>query len=375
MVFELSKKRDYYEILNVSKNVDETALKKAYRKRALKLHPDTYKGDKKEGEEKFKELNEAYSVLSDSKQRQIYDQFGHAGLDPRASTHSGDPFSFFNTIFEGFGGGGGFGFEDLFGGSSRQRKRQGPIRGEDAILLLTLTLEEAYEGIAKKVTLPYKRPCETCKGERTQSGSGMRQCVKCRGTGTLEQRIQQGIFVQISQSSCNNCQGQGQIPQNPCKACRGTGLGNKREVLSVKIPPGINHGERVRVQGKGHPSTSGGLPGDLIFQISLREHKIFQRNGLDVYTAVKVPFHIAVLGGEILVPVISGSNKGQTSPLKIGKGTQPGQQVRLNKKGYVQNRRGRVHYGDMYYIVEIEIPKRLNRQQKAALEDFKNASK
>ena len=367
----MSRKRDYYEVLGVPKNVDETTLKKAYRKKALKLHPDTYKGDKKEGEEKFKELNEAYSILSDSKQRQIYDRFGHEGLDPRVSAHSADPFSFFNSIFEGFSGFGGF--EDLFNRSTQQR-RQGPTRGEDAILLLNLSLEEAYEGIGKKVTLPYKRPCETCKGERTQGKSGMRRCVKCGGSGMLEQRVQQGIFIQISQTSCNTCQGQGEIPHNPCKACKGTGLGNKREVITVKIPSGINHGERVRVQGKGHPSTTGGFPGDLIFQISLKEHKIFQRDGLDVFAAIKIPFHIAVLGGEISVPVISGSKKIQTSILKVNRGTQPGQRLKLDKKGYVQKRHGRTHHGTMYYIAEVEIPKRLNKRQKAALEDFRDAS-
>jgi molecular chaperone DnaJ len=366
-------KRDYYEVLDVEKSASENDIKKAYKKKAMQYHPDRYKGDKAEAEEKFKELNEAYSILSDPSQKQIYDRYGHDGLDPRrrAQAYTSNPMDFFSQIFnvdfsDFFGGG--------FGGSQRQRQR-GPSRGRDAVLELNLSMEEAYAGVSKKVKLPYRRACKTCAGTRSEVGSGMSQCNKCSGRGVVEQRTQQGIFISINRTSCDTCRGSGQIPQKPCKACKGSGLDSEREVISVKIPAGIDDDELVRVQGKGYPSEDGGSPGDLIFSVNIKPHTTFERHRLDTYMRLSIPFHIAALGGEIEVPVIGPPNEEEKATLKVPSGTQVNDRLQISGKGFVRNVHGSNISGDAYFVINVEVPKRLNKEQKRALEAFKAATR
>ena len=366
----MSDKRDYYEVLGVDRSADEAAIKKAYRKKAMEYHPDRYKGPKEEAEEKFKELNEAYSVLSDSNLRTRYDRFGHQGLDPRvrASAHNANPFDFVSQIF-------GMDFGDIFGGFGGQSRRsRGPSRGRDAVLEVYLTYEEAYSGVSKKITIPFKQGCKTCHGTGAEPGSEMSTCSNCRGSGRVERRVQTGIFIQVSQEQCSKCRGTGQIPKKKCKKCKGSGYSNEKEKISVKIPPGVNEGEMVRVQGKGHPSRNGGTPGDLILRIGLKDHDYFQRDGLDVHMLLPIPFDVAALGGEIEVPVIGPPDEERFEKMKVPKGTQVFDTLVLKNKGFVRSYNGRNATGNMYYKVTIEVPHKLNKKQIKALKDYRDAS-
>ncbi len=372
----MADKEDYYKILGVDRNADQETIKKAYRKMAMKYHPDKYKGSKEEAEEKFKQLNEAYSVLSDPEQRRIYDQFGHEGLDPslRRNVYETDPFDFISSIFGDLFGG-GFrrrgGFDDFGFQTGRQRVRK--TKGKDAVLDLHLSYEEVYSGTSKKVKLPYHKACNVCHGSGAEPGSEMRTCPQCGGHGVVEERTRQGMFVHITRSTCNRCKGQGVIPSKKCKTCGGRGHLNEREVISVKIPPGVDEGELIRVQGKGYPSDSGGEPGDLIFRISLKPHPIFQRNGLDTYMELRVPFDIVALGGEIDVPVIGGKDEKRTAKLNVPSGTQVGDKLKLKGVGFVRKVRGKNHVGDGYYIITIDVPKKLSREEKKALLEYRRA--
>jgi len=364
----MSEKRDYYEVLGVSKESDEITIKKAYRKKAMEYHPDRYKGPKEEAEEKFKELNEAYSILSDPQQKSVYDRYGHQGLDPRmrASAHNSNPFDFFSSIF-------GMDFGDIFGGQ-RQRSR-GPSRGRDALLEVSLSYEEAYEGISKKITIPFKQECKTCHGTGGKPGTSYKTCNNCHGSGVVEKRVQTGIFIQVSRDRCSKCRGRVKIPESKCKDCHGSGLSNKKEKISVRIPPGINNGEMVRVSGKGYPSSDGGTPGDLLLRANLQEHDYFQRDGLDVYMLLPVPFDVAALGGVIQAPVIGAPGEERTEELKIPKGTQVSDTLLIKGKGYIRDYSGRKVKGNMIYKVTIDVPTKLNKKQIKALKEFREASK
>ncbi len=374
-------KRDYYEVLGVPKNIDQEGLKKAYKKKAMKYHPDRYKGPKEEAEEKFKELNEAYSVLSDPKQRAKYDKFGHAGLDPRmrASAHDANPFDFFSSIF------GGLDIEDLFGGGfgsgfRSTGRRRGPVqsrpsKGKDVELELSLSFEEAYSGVSKKVKLPFVEPCNTCNGTGGKPGSRLMSCQTCHGSGVIEQRTQSGMFVQISKEPCMRCNGTGKIPSEPCTTCRGTGKGTKRETISLKIPPGIDSGEKLRVKGKGNPSKNGGPPGDLIFTIRLKPHPKFKRDGLNVFMDLRIPFYLAALGGKIKVPVLGAPKQRTVAELRVPEGTQSNEQLVLPERGFYRLRNGRKEVGNMYYVIAIDVPKNLSPEEREALKAFRAATR
>ena len=363
----MSGKRDYYEVLGVNKNATEKEIKKAYRKKAMEYHPDTYSGSKHEAEEKFKELNEAYSVLSDPDKKARYDRFGHAGLEGMGagSAASQDPFEFFSSIF------GGSIFEDLFGGSRRsgggRSRRRGPSRGDDVILDLELTMEDVYSGVGKKIRLPYYKPCSECMGSGAEPKSGMKQCSQCHGAGMVEKQIRQGFFVQISREVCDKCRGRGEIPKVVCKTCKGSGHGKDREEITVRIPKGIDDGEAVRVQGKGRPSPNGGTPGDLIFRIHLKEHEVFQRNGLDVYSKIQVDYPTLVLGGTVTAQRISAKDDPQEVELKIKSGSHINDVVKMDKMGFERDVRGNEVSGDAYYVLDLKVPKKMSKKAKDLL--------
>ncbi len=375
----MAKKRDYYEVLGVSKNATEKELKRAYRKLAMKYHPDKFDGNKAEAEEKFKEINEAYSVLSDDSMRGKYDRFGHEGVNNSGFSSSMNMDDIFSSIFgSAFGGSrsGGFGgFDFGFGGGSRRQQRRGPTRGEDVVLQLNLTLEEAYEGVSKKIKMPFNKACSSCNGSRAEKGSSSSSCRTCGGRGIVEKQTRQGMFIQISQEPCGRCKGSGEIPDKLCKTCKGSGSMNKREEITVKIHPGMNEGEALKVPGKGRPSNNGGMPGDLILRISLKEHPYFVRDGNHVYKKLKVDYPTLVLGGNIQVDVIGGKGENRKEMLKVPSGTQYNDILTLRNKGMVRSIRGNTVKGDMRYVIEVDIPKKVGKAQKELLKQLREISK
>lgn len=353
----MSDKRDYYEVLGVAKNATEAELKKAYRKLAMKYHPDRNPDDKA-AEQKFKEINEAYGVLSDSQQRSTYDQFGHAGANQGA----------------GFGGGaGGFDFGDVFGdifgdifggggGGRRQQQQQRQQRGADLSYTLTITLEEAVAGVTKKITIPTWAACDQCEGSGAKKGSKPKTCSDCQGSGQV--RIQQG-FLAIQQT-CPKCRGAGQVIDDPCRFCSGQGRVKEKKTLSVKIPAGVDNGDQVRLSGEGEYAGAGGVPGDLYVQIQVQRHSIFTRQGADLFCQIPINFTTAAVGGEVFVPTLGGKCK-----LKVPAGTQSGKLFRLRGKG-VKPLRHRTE-GDLICEVMIETPVNLTNSQKTLLEDLETA--
>lgn len=366
-------KRDYYEVLGVSKNATEKEMKRAYRKLAMKFHPDKYEGPKSEGEEKFKELNEAFSVLSDAEKRRIYDRYGHDGLKQSGFSSSNiDPNDIFSSIFGSIFGGGGFGgFSDFgFGGSSGRSRRRGPSKGEDVVLQLNISLEEAYEGTSKKIKMPFNKACDNCMGSRAEKGSSMKTCRNCGGSGIVEKQIRQGMFIQISQSPCDSCKGSGEQPEKICKTCNGRGTQNKREEISVKVHPGMDTGEALRVPGKGRPSNNGGLPGDLILRINILDHAYFVRDGNNIYQKIQIDYPTLVLGGEIEVDVIGPKDENRKDILNVPAGTQYNDILTIRNKGMIRSVRGNKVTGDMRYVVEISIPKRVSKKEKDLLKQL-----
>lgn len=345
-------KRDYYEVLGVSKDVDEAALKKAYRKLALKYHPDR-NPDNPEAEEKLKEINEAYAVLSDPQRRSRYDRFGHEGMGEM----SGFGFDFnnvgdlFQDIFGSIFGGGGF------------RGQRGPARGQDLMMEELLTFEEAALGTEKKVNVPYHVSCESCEGSGAESGSKPEVCSVCRGHG--EMRSQQGFFTMVR--TCSNCGGSGQVIAKPCKSCKGSGQQEEEVEVEVHIPPGSYEGLRIRLRGKGEPSSSGGPPGDLYILIRVQEHPLFERDGDDVVCEIPVSFTQAALGCQVDVPTLHG-----LTSMKIPAGTQPGTIFRLKKKGIPKLNSSSI--GDQKVRVMVEVPKTLTPKQRELLEQLDELS-
>ena len=343
-------KRDYYEVLGVGKDTDDKDIKKAYRRVAMKFHPDRNPDDP-DADEKFKEATEAYDVLMDAEKRAAYDRFGHAGVDP--SMGGG-----------GFGGGGGnfsdiFGdvFGDIFGGGGRGRG--GPQRGSDLRYTLDISLEDAVKGTTVEIRVPSLSACEKCDGSGAKKGSTAATCGTCGGAGQV--RMQQGLF-QVQQT-CPTCRGRGKTITDPCNACHGQGRVEKTRTLSVKVPPGVDTGDRIRLSGEGEAGPDGGPPGDLFVQMSVREHKIFERDGKNLYCEVPITFVAAALGGELEVPTLDGRVK-----LKIPAETQTGKLFRLRGKGVKPVRGGSV--GDLLCRAVVETPVKLNKQQKALLEQF-----
>lgn len=344
-------KRDYYEVLGVDKNVSEKELKKAYRRIAMKCHPDRNPGDKA-SEEKFKEASEAYEILSDPQKRNAYDQFGHEGVNAQMGGAGASDFGGFSDIF-------GDVFGDIFGGGG-SRSRGGPQRGSDLQYNLQITLEEAVKGTTAKIRVPTLVSCKTCGGSGAKPGSKPVQCSTCGGAGQV--RMQQGFFS--VQQTCPNCRGQGKTISDPCGACRGDGRVEETKTLSVKVPSGVDTGDRIRLSGEGQAGAAAGVAGDLYVQISVKPHEIFERDGSNLYCEVPVNFVDAALGGELEVPTLDGRVK-----LKVPAETQTGKLFRLRGKG-VQPVRSSTK-GDLLCRVVVETPVNLSKKQKELLEEFR----
>ena len=357
----MAEKRDYYEVLGVSKNASEDEIKRAYKKLARKYHPDMNPGDK-EAEEKFKEVNEANEVLSNPEKKAKYDQFGFAGVDPNYGAGQG-----------GYGGAGGFDFGDLgdifgsffgggFGGGGR-RNPNAPQRGESIRASLSVEFTEAAFGCEKSITIDRSEQCPTCKGKGCAPGTTPEVCTECHGTGTVTQAQRTPFGMMQSQTVCPKCRGKGQIIHQPCPDCRGAGAVRKRRTIQVNIPAGIDTGQTISLRGQGHSGKNGGPAGDLLITVMVRPHEIFRRDGTAVFCEAPITFTQAVLGGTLEIPTIDGKVK-----YDIPEGTQTGTVFRLRGKGIpVLNGRGR---GDQYVTVNIETPRNLNREQKEALKKF-----
>ena len=357
-----SQKRDYYEVLGVSKGASDDEIKKAYKKMARQYHPDL-NPDNKEAEEKFKEVNEAYEVLSDADKKSRYDQFGHAGVDP-------------NFGAGGFGGGfdGGFDFGDLgdifgsffgggFGGGGRRTNPNAPQRGESIRLSLTISFEEAAFGCEKSVTVERMEQCDTCHGNGCAAGTTPEVCPECRGSGVVQVRRQTPMGVFATSAPCSKCGGKGKIIHQPCGSCRGEGTVRKRRTIQASVPAGIDNGQTISIRGQGHAGKNGGPAGDLLVTITVRPHELFRREGTSVLCEAPITYAQAVLGAELEIPTIDGKVK-----YELPEGTQSGTTFRLKGKGIPSiNGRGR---GDQYVTVYIETPRNLNREQKEALKKF-----
>src|SRR5690349_16920926 len=350
-------KRDYYEILGVSRTATDDELKKAYRKLALRFHPDRNPDDRRNAEEKFKEISEAYQVLCDAERRSLYDRFGHAAFEQGAG--AGPGFDFSAGLEDIIG--------DLFGrffGTERERGGRGRTRrGQDLRYELEIGFEEAAFGSEKTISVPRLSTCETCGGRGAKPGASPRQCPQCRGTGQV--RFQQGFFSIAK--TCGHCNGQGSVIPNPCTACGGTGAQRGVHQLSIKTPPGVDSGSRLKLRGEGEAAPSGGTPGDLYVVLHVREHPLFVREGTDVVCDVPVSFAQAALGAEIDVPTLEGPAK-----VKVPTGTQSGQAFRLKGRGIPDvNGYGR---GDQIVRVLVETPRKLSARQRELLEEFARIS-
>ena len=354
-------KRDYYEVLGVSRGASEDEIKKAYKKMARKYHPDLNPGDKT-AEEKFKEVNEAYEVLSDADKKARYDQYGQAGVDP-------------NFGAGGFGGGfdGRFDFGDLgdifgsfFGGGfggGRRTNPNAPQRGESIRMSIAISFEEAAFGCEKAVTVERYETCDTCHGNGCAPGTSPEVCPDCHGTGTVQVRRQTPMGVFATSSPCPKCGGKGRIIHQPCKDCRGSGMVRKKKTIQASIPAGIDNGQTISIRGQGNAGKNGGPAGDLLITITVRPHELFRREGTSVLCEAPITFTQAVLGAELEIPTIDGKVK-----YTLPEGTQSGTTFRLKGKGIPSiNGRGR---GDQYVTVYIETPKNLNKEQKEALKKF-----
>tara|TARA_B100000767_G_scaffold250907_1_gene253545 strand:- start:937 stop:2064 length:1128 start_codon:yes stop_codon:yes gene_type:complete len=344
-------KRDFYEVLGVAKGTDKKEIKQAFRRMAMKYHPDRNPGDKA-AEESFKEVNAAYEILADDQKKAAYDQYGHAGVDPNARGGSqagagfGDVFGdMFGDIFGGAGGGGG-------GRSSVQR-------GSDLRYTMELDLEKAVRGTTKEIRIPTQVECKPCDGSGARPGTSSKTCGTCHGQGQV--RMQQGFFS--VQQTCPTCHGNGKVISDPCNSCHGEGRVQEYKTLSVKIPSGVDTGDRIRLTSEGEAGVNGGPSGDLYVQVSVREHKIFTRDGKNLYCEVPISFTDAALGGDIEVPTLDGRVK-----LKIPEGAQSGKMFRLRGKGVTQVRGG--GQGDLMCRVAVETPVHLNKEQKDLLRKF-----
>jgi molecular chaperone DnaJ len=345
--------RDFYEVLGVARTASVDEIKSAYRKAALKWHPDRNPQNKHEAEVKFRECTEAYSVLSDSQKRQVYDTYGHAGLSGvGAADFNSTIFQDFHDIFGDF-----FGFEDLFSGGRRGRSRV--QRGADLRYDMTLTFEEAAAGVSTKIKLGRQEYCEACNGTGAKAGTGVVACQSCAGRGQLA--YQQGFFT-ITRT-CPACQGAGQIVRERCPDCRGQGRVERERTIELRVPPGVDAGTRLRVAGEGEPGPNGGPAGDLYVVLEVKEHPFFERRGADLYCTIPVSVVQAALGTELQVPGLTAEEK-----LKIPEGTQSGAVFRIKGKGMPDPRGG--GRGDLYYHVRVMTPVKLTREQRKLVEQL-----
>ncbi len=360
-------KRDYYEVLGVDRSASEDELKKAYRKAAKKYHPDLNPGDA-QAEKSFKEVNEAYEVLSDKEKRARYDQFGHAGVDPNFGAGGGYGGGGFNGDFGDFGDLGdifGSFFGGGFGGGGRRSNPNAPRRGNDASAAVNISFEEAAKGCTKTVKVTKIDTCDECGGSGAQKGTNSKTCPVCHGSGqvTSAQRTPFGVFQ--TQTVCNHCHGSGKVIENPCSRCNGKGRIRHTVEEKVEIPAGIDDGQVINLRGKGDSGVNGGPSGDLRINVNVRPHPIFQRSGYDVFCEIPITFTEAALGADITVPTLDGKVK-----FTIHEGTQPGDEFKLKGKGIQRlNYSGK---GDQYVKIVVEIPKNLSREQKEILKNFQS---
>jgi molecular chaperone DnaJ len=350
----MATKRDYYEVLGVNRDASEEDIKKAYRKLAMKYHPDR-NPDSKESEEKFKEAKEAYEVLSEADKRRAYDAYGHAGVNPQMGGMGGD------AGFGGFAEAFGDIFGDIFGGGGRGRSNV--YRGADLRYNLEITLEQAARGTETKIRIPAMEECDTCHGSGAKPGTHPKTCPTCAGQGAV--RMSQGFFS--IQQACPTCHGSGKQITDPCRACGGAGRVKRHKTLAVKIPAGIDEGDRIRLGGEGEAGVNGGPPGDLYVVIHLREHAVFQRDGNDLHCQMPVSFAVAALGGDIEIPTLEGQAK-----VKIAAETQTGQVLRLRGKGIKGVRSS--YPGDLLCEIVVETPVKLTERQKELLREFEELS-
>lgn len=374
----MAEKRDYYEVLGVSKTASDQEIKSAYRKLAIKYHPDKHvndsEADKKSAEEHFKEAAEAYEVLSDPQKRQRYDQYGHAGMSGAGGFSGGftdmnDIFSHFGDLFEswGMGGGMGGGFSSFFGGGSRggQRVR----RGSDLRVKVVLTLEEIATGVEKKIKVRKLVECPTCHGSGSSDGA-VDQCPTCHGAGHVV-RSQRSIFGMMQvQEECPTCHGEGKIIRNKCSKCNGEGVVRDEEIITIKIPAGVSGGMQIPIQGKGNAAPRGGVPGDLIVLVEESEHKDLIREGNDLVYNLLLDMPTAVLGGQVKIPTLNGEAK-----ITIAPGTQPGKVLRMRGKGLpvIDQYARQYGTGDLLINVGVYIPERLNKEEKKLIEQLQDS--
>lgn len=351
-------KRDYYEVLGLQKGASESEIKSAFRKMAMKYHPDKNPGNK-EAEEKFKEINEAYSILSDPDKKNKYDRFGHAGVDPNAGFGGG-----------GFGAGGGFeDIFDMFGGmfgggfGGTTRRRNGPMKGRDLQQEVTISFEEAAFGTTKDVKISKYVQCEKCNGTGAEEGTAKKTCQTCNGTGEVRttQRTPFGQFQSVS--SCQTCGGTGQVIEKPCSECSGSGKVRKTVTISVEIPAGVDNESVISLRGQGEPGTNGGPNGDLYVVIRVRPHELFKRDDTDLWLEIPISYAQATLGDDIVVPTLT-----EKVSYAIPAGTQPGTVFRLKGKGIKSLRGSRM--GDLYVKVILEVPTKLNAEQKKKIKEL-----
>jgi molecular chaperone DnaJ len=361
----MPKEEDYYEILGISKSATEAEIKKAYRKMAIKYHPDKNQGNK-DAEERFKKISQAYEVLSDKNKRAQYDQFGHAAFtNGGRSTHGfggggfHDPMDVFAQFFGNGGGGGSSFFEDLFGGGGSRRSASSAIDGADLRYDMEIDFEDAVYGADKKITIPRMTACDACKSTGCEPGSGRKTCSRCGGSGQVA--LSQGIFS--IRQTCPSCHGAGEIVEKPCRKCRGSGRVHTEKKLQIHIPPGVDTGSRLRVAHEGESGLRGGRTGDLYVFIHVRKHDIFHREGNDIICEMPISYATAALGGVVEVPTISGKAK-----MKIPPGTQNSTILRLKGKGVPALRGGA--RGNMHVKIFIEVPTSISKEQKELLEKF-----
>ncbi|MBI2872872.1 MAG: molecular chaperone DnaJ [Chloroflexi bacterium] len=352
----MASKRDYYDVLGVQRNASEEEVRRAFRRKALDYHPDRNKSP--DATDKFKEINEAYHVLSDTEQRQRYDMFGHAGVGTQAGTDFGRGFEGFDTV-------GGFGdiFDAFFGGFSGTRARSGPVRGADLHATLTLAFEEAVFGTEKEISLERTERCQRCSGSGSAQGVTPERCANCRGAGQVR-RAQQSIFGQFVQVvTCPACGGRGQRITNPCQGCLGAGLQRSQRRLVVTMPSGVDEGSQLRLTGEGDAGRNGGPPGDLYVTLHVREHEFFRRDGADILLDLPINFAQAALGATVEVPTVDG-----TETVRVPAGTQSGLVLRLKGKGVRRLRGG--GRGDQVITVRVMTPQHLDQHQRRLLEEL-----
>lgn len=366
----MADKRDYYEVLGVDKNADKKTIKKAYRKLAMKYHPDVNKDDP-EAEEKFKELSEAYGVLSDDDKRQRYDQFGHAGMEGFSQEDIFNNINF-EDIFRGFnfgGGQGGFGsiFEDLFGGGFGGSPRNN-YAGRDLMRTIEVTLEEVASGVTKDIDIRHQKACPHCNGSRAEPGSDVKTCSNCNGSGQVRQVQNTPLGQFATVSACPQCNGEGKIIDTPCSECNGKGLTSTVNKISIPIPAGVETGSRLRVSGEGDDGINGAPAGDLYITIKVLPHDLFKRDGQHLYYELPISYVQACLGSEVEVPTIDGSS----ATVKIPAGTQSGTTFKLRGEGIKHvNWSGK---GNLYVKAHVVVPKKLSDKQKEVLEEFASVS-